>query len=395
MSNSSQFTNPDNPNPQAPSSSSGTGTEQFLPPDIDEARLQSEALEQSLQEALAEVDADLLSLKSEIEKSLIASTRAFAVSESSVQEVGGSNIVGVGIGFPEPRSILSGLSANAVPGKLSLNVYTIDTLSPDQLLAEVASVAGTRALSELPINQIPTGHIDAYNQRARFRPAPGGVSVGHFAITAGTLGALATGNRAPRSSRLLILSNNHVLANSNSARVNDAILQPGPADGGRNPADQIAVLESWVPINFSGGVNYVDCATGWAWPDRVRPELKYENGGREVYFRIGSTPVVPALNQIVGKTGRTTNLTQGRITDLSATIRVGYGGGRVALFQDQLTIVGTSSNLFSAGGDSGSLIWTWDSRWAPVGLLFAGGGSYTFANKIQRVLAALDIRLYT
>lgn len=139
----------------------------------------------------------------------------------------------------------------------------------------------------------------------------------------------------------------------------------------------------------------MDAATGWAWPDRVRPELKYENGGQEVYFRIGSTPVAPALNQIVGKTGRTTNLTQGRITDLSATIRVSYGGGRVALFQDQLTIVGTSSTLFSAGGDSGSLIWTWDSRWAPVGLLFAGGGGYTFANKIQRVLAALDIRLYT
>jgi hypothetical protein len=60
----------------------------------------------------------------------------------------------------------------------------------------------------------------------------------------------------------------------------------------------------------------------------------------------------------------------------------------VALFQDQLTIVGTSSTLFSAGGDSGWLIWTWDSRSAPVGLLFAGGGSYTFANKIQRVLAS-------
>jgi hypothetical protein len=390
MSNTSEFSNPDNPNPQVPS----PGSEEFLPPDVDEARLQSEAVEQSLQEALAEVDSDLLALKSEIEQSLIASTRAFAAAETSVQEAGGSNIVGVGIGFPEPSSILSGLSANAVPGKLSLNVYTIDTLSPDQLLAEVASVAGTRALSEMSINQIPTGHIDALNQRARFRPAPGGVSVGHFAITAGTIGCLCTGNRAPRSSRLMILSNNHVLANSNNARVNDAILQPGPADGGRNPADQVAVLESWVPINFSGGVNYVDCATAWAWPERVRRELKYESGGREVYFRIGSTPVAPALNQIVGKTGRTTNLTQGRITDLSATIRVGYGS-RVALFRDQLTIVSTSSAVFSAGGDSGSSIWTWDNRWAPVGLLFAGGGGYTFANKIQRVLAALDIRLST
>jgi hypothetical protein len=30
-----------------------------------------------------------------------------------------------------------------------------------------------------------------------------------------------------------------------------------------------------------------------------------------------------------------------------------------------------------------------------VGLLFAGGGNVTFANKIGRVLTALDIRLIT
>jgi hypothetical protein len=41
--------------------------------EINKNRLQSEALEQALQEVLAEVDADLLSLKGEIEKSLIAS----------------------------------------------------------------------------------------------------------------------------------------------------------------------------------------------------------------------------------------------------------------------------------------------------------------------------------
>lgn len=382
-----EFTNPENQNPQE----SPTGTEGFVPPDINEASVQAEAAEQALKEVLAEVDADVLALKEEITKSLISTTRAMA----SAREAGESNIIGVGLGLPDPDAILAGRCTNPSLDKISLNVYTLDRVSMDQVLSEVASVAGTRALSEMPINQIPTGYIDAFNKRARIRPAPGGVSVGHFAITAGTLGCLCIGNRPPRSSRLMILSNNHVLANSNSGKVGDCICQPGPYDGGKCPADQIAILESWVSINFAGGDNYVDCATGWAWPDRVRRELMYESGGSDIYFRVGSTPVAPALNMIVGKTGRTTNLTQGRIADISATIRVSYGSAGVALFRDQLAIKSTSSAPFSAGGDSGSLIWQWTGGLPPVGLLFAGGGDYTFANKIQRVLSALDVRLYT
>jgi hypothetical protein len=78
----------------------------------------------------------------------------------------------------------------------------------------------------------------------RIRPAPGGVSIGHFQITAGTLGVLAH-----RGGRPVILSNNHVLANQNAARVGDPILQPGPADGGRLQ-DTIARLVDFVPIQF-------------------------------------------------------------------------------------------------------------------------------------------------
>jgi hypothetical protein len=74
---------------------------------------------------------------------------------------------------------------------------------------------------------------------------------------------------------------------------------------------------------------------------------------------------------------------------------VNYGGGRVALFRDQIAIRGSGGTLFSAGGDSGSSIWTWDAFRRPVGLLFAGGGGITFANKMTRVVAALDINLVT
>jgi hypothetical protein len=95
----------------------------------------------------------------------------------------------------------------------------------------------------------------------------------------------------------------------------------------------------------------------------------------------------------VGKSGRTTQLTMGRIAVAGATVRVNYNG-RIALFQDQIEILGTNGN-FSAGGDSGSSIWTWNAARNPVGLLFAGGGASTFANRMTRMLSALDITLFT
>ncbi len=75
-------------------------------------------------------------------------------------------------------------------------------------------------------------------------------------------------------------------------------------------------------------------------------------------------------------------------------MNVSYGGGRVAKFVNQIAVRAASGD-FSKGGDSGSLIWTWDSGRAPVGLLLAGGGGTTFANRIGDVLAALDISLVT
>jgi hypothetical protein len=194
----------------------------------------------------------------------------------------------------------------------------------------------------------------------------------------------------------MALSNNHVLANVNAGAFGDCVVQPGPYDGGKCPADQIAILERYVPINFATGAsNVVDCATAWCWPDRVRRDLAYQSGGSIIYFRIGSTAIAPALGMIVGKTGRTTSLTVGRITGVGVAVNVGYGAGRVAHFVDQVSIQSINASPFSAGGDSGSSIWTWNSARNPVALLFAGGGGVTFANRMTSVLAALDVHLYT
>lgn len=374
---------------QAPAQES----EEFSTPAPDELGAAAADVETAVSEA--EIGSDLVALKSEIENKLSGDAKAATVGAAFAHELGGANIVGVGFGYAEGEE-LSGLSENlAPPGQMGLVVFTIDPVENNQVINEISSLAGTRSLATVPIIQVPVGVVEAYSHRFRIRPAPGGVSVGHFAITAGTLGCLSVGLHAPRTNRLMVLSNNHVLANSNSGRLGDCICQPGPYDGGKCPQDQIAILERFVPINFSGGVNYVDCATAWAWPDRVRRELIFLSGGRPVYFRIGAAPIAPFVGMLVGKTGRTTQLKQGRVTAVNVSVNVNYGAGRVAHFRDQMAIVGTTTGGFSAGGDSGSVVWQWAAGLRPTGLLFAGGGGTTFANRMTRVLSGLDIRLYT
>ncbi len=51
---------------------------------------------------------------------------------------------------------------------------------------------------------------------------------------------------------MFILSNNHVLANSNTAAIGDPILQPGSHDGGTLTNDHIADLADFIPISIAG-----------------------------------------------------------------------------------------------------------------------------------------------
>ena len=358
-------------------------------PDAANSGLEALGTEAEQQAVYAEagVSDDLLSMRDAVEASLLAASGQIETLSDGASSQG---IVGVGIGLPDPESIAFGVGG---PGEPTLSLFTESALPRETLLGQLAESAGTKALSSVPIQQVVVGSVDAYSHRARHRPAPGGVSVGHVSITAGTLGSRAIGLTAPWNNRHLILSNNHVLANSNAARVGDSILQPGPADGGRHPGDQIAVLARWIPINFGGAANVIDAAFGWAWHERIRGEQYYISGGRAAYYRTGTAPLAASLGLIVGKSGRTTGLTQGRVTQIGVSVNVNYGAGRVALFRNQIAIQSVNANPFSAGGDSGSLIWHWANGVRPVGLLFAGGGGTTFANPIGSVLAALNIRL--
>jgi hypothetical protein len=97
----------------------------------------------------------------------------------------------------------------------------------------------------------------------------------------------------------------------------------------------------------------------------------------------------------VEKVGRSTGHTRGRISAVEVDgVAVQYDEA-VHTFDDQVEIQGLGG-AFSAGGDSGSVIWRSRDR-APLGLLFAGsttggsgGAGVTFANPLATVLHLLD-----
>ncbi len=233
---------------------------------------------------------------------------------------------------------------------------------------------------------VETGRIQALQARTdRWRPAPGGVSIGHYRITAGTLGVVAR-----RAGVRMILSNNHVLANENAASIGDPILQPGPYDGGTD-RDRIATLETFVPIVFDGFLDWLLSLFGIARPVRnvvdaaLGKPLRDADVSDEI-LEIGtvSGTATGTIGMTVKKSGRTTGLTQGQITAVAATVRVFYGLTRTARFRDQLV-----ASALSQGGDSGSLIVDADDR--AVGLLFAGSSNTTILNPIGEIVRLLGI----
>ena len=245
-----------------------------------------------------------------------------------------------------------------------------------------------RAEAPPPVHMEAPGALAATSTTLtrRVRPAMGGYSCGHYKITAGTI-ATCCYDLSPFPSvpgKYYILSNNHVLANSNAASLGDPILQPGPFDGGHLPADVIARLTRYVPIQFhtptTKPLNLVDAAIA---------EGNFHDLNREVYWggHVKALYTAPKVNDIVQKTGRTTGFTTGRVTNINATVDVNYGGGRIARFRNQIV-----TTRMGAPGDSGSLIMNRDEH--AVGLLFAGSSTRTIINNILFVQLLLRVRLH-
>jgi hypothetical protein len=197
----------------------------------------------------------------------------------------------------------------------------------------------------------------------------------------GTLGALVT-----KGGTQFILSNSHVLGRSGTATVGEDISQPGMIDTG------CAVAANNIVADFvnspAPGTNNVDAALA-----SVRTGAVTTTGEILGIGVPSSSTATPTVGRGVAKAGRTTGLTCGTIgsvnTDVSVQYQSGCNQGKkfTVSYQDQVVM---NSSTFSAGGDSGSLIVTSDTR-QPIALLYAGSSSTTIGNPIQDVVAALGV----
>ena len=241
----------------------------------------------------------------------------------------------------------------------------------------------------IPVVKVVTGMFVIYSDpTARFpRPVPIGVSTGHPDITAGTIGCRVQ----DASGNVYALSNNHVYANSNDANIGDNELQPGPYDGGQDPADAIGTLFDFEPILFDGSNNYMDAAIASTTTSMVSFATPSDGYGTP-----SSTPASASIGLNVQKFGRTTHWTHGEVSEINVTVDVCYESRgpfrcvKLARFVDQFTI---TPGTFSDGGDSGSLIVTDDANKNPVGLLFAGSDTRTIASPIGVVLDRFNVSI--
>ncbi len=315
------------------------------------------------------------------------------------------NVVACGLGYKVSRGEQS--------DELSLIVSVTHKVPAAQLATKDLI---PKAFAGLRTDVVETGRIRAFadamvaeDPRLRRRPAQPGISIGHRDITAGTLGLLVR-----RAGSTFILSNNHVLADSNAGETGDPIYQPGSADGG-TPVDQIATLAEFEPLDF--GDTQPECAiaetlarvlnllarlTGSS--HRLTPVLK--TSGLNLMDAALALPVQatfvipdilgigipsglaePFLGQQVQKMGRTTGLTKGIVTQVSVTADVDYAG-QTARFTDQVF-----TSPMSSPGDSGSSVLDMQRR--AVGLIFAGSAQATIITPIARILDRFGTELIT
>ena len=326
-----------------------------------------------------------------------------------------TNVIGVGYGNKNTGGVDTGEPCISVlvEKKLPKGELRKSALVPDEIDGVKTDVIETGRINALPL-RLNTSGVGL--RESKVRPAPGGVSIGHLSITAGTFGCMVTDGTDN-----FILSNNHVLAHTNAGKKGDMILQPGPHDGGITTANQIATLEHFEPIHFDKGKPEEDglfaliksflCALFGIFCEEE------EDLSPNLFDAALAAPVVPVDDELserdfvspeileigiptgwahgeeigleVKKSGRTTGLTTGKVLQINADILVDYGVGKgEVLFENQII-----SDSYSQGGDSGSAVLNNNNE--VVGLLFAGSDTITVFSPIESILDTFGVEIVT
>jgi hypothetical protein len=290
---------------------------------------------------------------------------------------------------------------NSTLGTIASSVYTAPAAVPSPASVTVTAVAQASAsVSKSAAVLIVAANP---NQQAQAVPVKLGTSGGNANDSSvqsnlvyccgGTLGSLVQ-----RNGSYYILSNNHVLARSDSASIGDAIIQPGLIDAncsatgtttlgnltqyvnletpGTNVDAALAQIVSGTVDTTGNILSLGATATGGA-PDAGPP-----HAGSGISANIGET---------VAKSGRSSSLTCSSVDAIEIQTSVSYQKGCNTGANFSVTYTGqisVSGGTFSAAGDSGSLIVDQNSA-DPVALLYGGSDTDTVGNPVGEVLSAL------
>jgi len=208
------------------------------------------------------------------------------------------------------------------------------------------------------IEGLPEGSLDSAESAQRFNPLRPGISVSHRLCPSGTLGMFVRDNV---DGKLSLLTNWHILADSSFAEAGDGITQPGATDGGV-AADTIATLtRSILDENGDAAIAAVN--------DVRNVELAIRG-----LNRVPTSIRDPQIGDIVVKSGRSTDVTIGRVEGFGKYFPIYRTRDRVEV--DGFEIVpldpANPQNIeLSSNGDSGS-VWLLKDSDTLVGVHFAG-----------------------
>jgi len=291
-----------------------------------------------------------------------------------------SEVVRVKEKYEEYLLKLEGVTGVGVNGSIRIYVERLTPqlarMLPKELDGVPVRIIETGKIVPMGINAVAVAHAIYADRTKRYRPAPGGVSIGHPEITAGTLTGRAIDKK---DGNIVGLSNNHVIAldwgTLHVGKEGDSTLQPGPFDGGKDPDDKIGELKRWIPVKLDE-------------PNEVDAAVFDSNELADHVQEIGkpAESVEPYIGMKVVKSGRTSGLTYGTITDVNAAVKVeGWGS---CIFKNQIVI----EPAIISPGDSGSWIGGVDS-WRTVGVAFAGSQRLSIANIALIVERKLNIEI--
>jgi hypothetical protein len=299
----------------------------------------------------------------------------------------------------EVNSVVGG---NSTVGTIAAGVYTAPAAVPNPATVTVTAIAQadttkTRSASVLVVASNP-------NQAAQSIPIKLGTSGGNandssvqgklIYCCGGTLGSLLQ-----RNGTYYILSNNHVLARSDSASIGDATTQPDLIDANCSTAGTTTVGNLTQYVNLEAAGTNVDAAIAQIVTGTVDTSGSILSLGATATGNSADAGPPHAGNGIsahigesVAKSGRSSSLTCSTVSAIQVQTSVSYqkgcntGANFNVTYTGQISISGAS---FSAEGDSGSLIVDANTT-DPVALLYGGSNTDTVGNPVADVLAALQ-----